>query len=130
MKRHAKRIIYDIVGLFLVILSPFLGAIPGPGGLLVFFAGLSILAIHNDWAKQLLSWAKANMTSLVDIIFANTKQMKIVNDCIGVGLIILTIVLAISLSVPLRYGIPVATGCMGIFWLLRNRERYKRFRKH
>mgnify|MGYP003585516145 FL=1 len=130
MKRHAKRIIYDIAGLFLVILSPFLGAIPGPGGLLVFFAGLSILAIHNDWAKQLLVWAKQNMTSLVDIVFADTRLMKSINDCIGIVLLCITILLALSLSAPLKYGAPVATGCLGIFWLLRNRHRYKHFIKH
>lgn len=125
MKNKAKRIIYDIVGLVLIILSPFLGAIPGPGGFIVFFAGLSILAIHNKWAADLLAWAKDNATNLLDIVFRDNKKIQLLNDCIGLLLLAISIGLFIWLQPPLRYAFPTAFLASGIFWLLRNRNRYK-----
>ena len=127
MKQKAKRIIYDIVGLFLVILSPFLGAIPGPGGILVFFAGLSILAVHNEWAAKLLEWAKNNITNLVDLIFVNNKKVQLLNDVIGIVLISISVASYLLLSPPFTYIITIASGAAGIFWLVRNRNRYKFF---
>jgi hypothetical protein len=127
MKHKAKRIIYDIVGLVLITLSPFLGAIPGPGGFIVFFAGLSILAIHNKWAADLLLWAKANATNLLDIVFRENRKIQLLNDFIGLALIGCAIGLFLWLTPPLRYALPIAFLASGIFWLLRNRYRYKMF---
>ena len=129
MKHKAKRIIYDIVGLFLVILSPFLGAIPGPGGFIVFFAGLSILAVHNDWAKDLLHWAKTNTSSLLDIVFVNKPKIQLLNDLIGIIAIIIGVVCLFVLASPLRYMLGVPCVAIGAFWLMRNRNRYKFFIK-
>jgi hypothetical protein len=126
MKRHAKRIIYDIVGMFLIILSPFLGAIPGPGGLIVFFAGLSILAVHNDWAKNLLVWARKNVSSLLDIVFTENKNVQIAHDCIGIVALISAIISILMLKPPLLYILPTMLTAMGLFWLLYNRKRYKK----
>lgn len=131
MKRHVKRIVYDIVGLLLIIISPFLGAIPGPGGFIVFFAGLSILAVHNVWAKQLLTWAKTNANSLLDVIFTNDKRIQLVHDAIGLSLVTASVVSALMLQPPLVYMLPVMFGAIGLFWLLYNRKRYLRlFKKH
>jgi hypothetical protein len=129
MKQKAKRIIFDIVGLVLIILSPFLGAIPGPGGFIVFFAGLSILAIHNKWAADLLVWAKDNATNLLDIVFRENKKVQLLNDVIGLLLLSASVALFILLEPPLRYAFPLALLASGIFWLLRNRNRYKVFTK-
>ena len=129
VKRHAKRIIYDIVGLVLIILSPFLGAIPGPGGIIVFFAGLSILAVHNDWAKNLLIWARKNATNMLDLIFAENKKIQLLNDAIGIILLIIGSVIFAYVAPPLRYGLFIAPIAAGIFWLARNRNRYKKFLK-
>lgn len=130
VKKHAKRIIYDIVGLVLIILSPFLGALPGPGGLIVLFAGLSILAVHNDWAKNLLAWARKNVTNMLDIVFADNKKIQLLNDGIGVILLCIAVALYVCIPSPLRYGFAIAALAAAIFWLLRNRNRYKAFRKH
>lgn len=44
----------DALGILLMITAPLLGWLPGPGGLPLFIAGLSLLAINHDWAKKLL----------------------------------------------------------------------------
>ena len=41
-----------MTGLLLLILSPLAGAIPGPGGIFVFAAGLTLTLKNSDWAKR------------------------------------------------------------------------------
>jgi hypothetical protein len=40
-------------GILLVIVSPLVGAIPGPGGVFVFAAGLALVLQNSEWAKRL-----------------------------------------------------------------------------
>jgi hypothetical protein len=39
-------------GVLLVIVSPLVGAIPGPGGVVVFAAGASLMLKNSRWAKK------------------------------------------------------------------------------
>jgi hypothetical protein len=39
-------------GILLVIISPLVGAIPGPGGVIVFAAGLGLMLKYSEWAKR------------------------------------------------------------------------------
>jgi len=39
-------------GLMLMIVSPLVGAIPGPGGVIVFAAGLGLTLKYSEWAKR------------------------------------------------------------------------------
>lgn len=41
-----------VLGLFLVIISPFTGVLPGPGGIPIFLLGVAILASEFDWADR------------------------------------------------------------------------------
>jgi hypothetical protein len=41
-----------MTGLLLIILAPIAGAIPGPGGIFVFAAGLTLTLRNSDWAKR------------------------------------------------------------------------------
>jgi hypothetical protein len=41
-----------MTGLLLIILSPLVGAVPGPGGVFVFAAGLTLTLRNSDWAKR------------------------------------------------------------------------------
>jgi len=41
-----------MTGLLLLIVSPLAGAIPGPGGIFVFAAGLTLTLRNSDWAKR------------------------------------------------------------------------------
>ena len=41
------------VGILLIIVSPLVGAIPGPGGIFVFAAGLALVLQNSEWAKRL-----------------------------------------------------------------------------
>jgi hypothetical protein len=39
-------------GLLIILLSPVVGALPGPGGIFVFAAGLTLTLRNSDWAKR------------------------------------------------------------------------------
>ncbi|HEV2748519.1 MAG TPA: hypothetical protein VGW34_14640 [Allosphingosinicella sp.] len=41
-----------VLGLLLMLASPLVGLFPGPGGVLVFGAGLALALKYSDWAKR------------------------------------------------------------------------------
>ena len=41
-----------MTGLLLLLVAPLAGAIPGPGGIFVFAAGLTLALKNSDWAKR------------------------------------------------------------------------------
>ena len=43
---------FFLLGIFLIIVSPLVGAIPGPGGVVVFAAGLALVLRNSEWAKR------------------------------------------------------------------------------
>ena len=40
------------LGCLLILLAPVAGALPGPGGVIVFAAGLALALKYNEWAKR------------------------------------------------------------------------------
>lgn len=57
-RNPALRTLLTGVGLALVILSPVVGIIPGPGGIPVFAAGLALMLRNSNRAKRLFVRAK------------------------------------------------------------------------
>lgn len=45
-----------VVGMTLVIVSPFTGVLPGPGGIPIFLIGVAILATEFEWAERFRDW--------------------------------------------------------------------------
>jgi hypothetical protein len=41
-----------VLGIMLVLSSPLLGMVPGPGGVIVFGAGLALVLKYSEWAKR------------------------------------------------------------------------------
>lgn len=41
-----------VLGCLLIVVSPLVGAIPGPGGVFVFAAGLALILQNSEWAKR------------------------------------------------------------------------------
>jgi hypothetical protein len=41
------------IGFVLIAITPLVGPIPGPGGIIVFGAGLSLILKYTGWAKRL-----------------------------------------------------------------------------
>ncbi len=51
-KVPAVRTILFVLGLLLMAVSPLLGVLPGPGGVVVFAAGLALTLKYSEWAKR------------------------------------------------------------------------------
>jgi hypothetical protein len=41
-----------LLGVLLIVVSPLVGAIPGPGGIVVFAFGLGLVLKYSEWAKR------------------------------------------------------------------------------
>lgn len=133
MKKQIKRISYDIAGVTLIIASPLLGWLPGPGGIPLFLAGLGLLAVHNEWAQKLLHWAKKHAEDFLDIIFPlDNNKIQNIHDIIGFCLLSVALILFLTLNPPIIYILPAMFLASGLFWVLYNRRRYKFFipKKH
>lgn len=92
----AKRFGADILGVICILLAFLLGPLPGPGGIPLLIAGLSLLSIHNPWAKNLLDYARKHSTSFRAILFPRKKHIELLWDCtafvlIGVWITVLLI---------------------------------------
>jgi len=55
--RHARRVAVAVIGLSVILFGAALLVLPGPG-ILVVFAGVSILALEFAWARRLVKQAK------------------------------------------------------------------------
>jgi hypothetical protein len=51
-KIPAVRTALFILGLLLMLVSPAAGILPGPGGIIVFGAGLGLTLKYSEWAKR------------------------------------------------------------------------------
>ncbi|HSH18769.1 MAG TPA: PGPGW domain-containing protein [Candidatus Saccharimonadales bacterium] len=79
-----------VIGLALVIISPFTGVLPGPGGIPIFLLGVAILSTEFEWAQRLRDWTLAKVHWLSQL----WKQHKVV----GTILFALFMAAAIGLS--------------------------------
>jgi hypothetical protein len=51
-EKPAVRTALVVLGFVLIALTPIVGPIPGPGGVVVFAAGLTLVLRYSDWAKK------------------------------------------------------------------------------
>lgn len=71
-----KIILTDTAGVFCLLLVPFLGPLPGPGGIPLLLAGLGLLASNHDWADRWLHYAKIHSESLRHVFFPDVAWAK------------------------------------------------------
>jgi hypothetical protein len=80
LTKFFKRFGTDIAGVVCLILVLPVGALPGPGGIPLLIAGLSLLSVHNAWARGLLDYAKRHSASLTSIFFPNRRGIQLAWD--------------------------------------------------
>jgi hypothetical protein len=67
---------YDIAGIGCLLLVPFLGPLPGPGGIPLLLAGFGLLAVNHDWADDAILYVKKHSDSLTKVIFPDRTLIK------------------------------------------------------
>ena len=118
-----KVIATDLAGVGCLILVPFLGPLPGPGGIPLILAGFGLLAVNHDWADDVIHYVKKHSESLQKIIFPDKKLIKWTWDCFAV--LIFTIALWINFGAEhwLLKGLTIGAmaGASTVFMLNRDR---------
>jgi hypothetical protein len=71
-----KVIAYDVAGITCLILVPFLGPLPGPGGIPLLLAGFGLLAVNHDWADDAILYVKKHGDNVIKIFFPNKFWIK------------------------------------------------------
>ena len=60
--RHQRnplvRTLLFVIGVAVILVSPLIGAIPGPGGVFVFAAGLVLVLQNSEWARKVFARTK------------------------------------------------------------------------
>lgn len=72
----AKVIATDAAGIACLMLVPFLGPLPGPGGIPLILAGFGLLAANHDWADDAIHYVKKNSENLLKTFFPNRPLIK------------------------------------------------------
>lgn len=82
-----KVILTDMAGVGCLMLVPFLGPLPGPGGIPLIVAGLGLLAANHDWADDAIVYVKKRSSSLRKIVFPDITWVKWSWDLFSLSLI-------------------------------------------
>lgn len=127
MIHRAKHLLLDVVGIVLIIGSPLLGWLPGPGGIPMFLAGLSLLAVNHTWARKWLKIIKQKGLNVLDIIFVDHPVWKASYDIISLLLVIGGVYLITTYTRNLTLSIAIILVFTGIGLFVTNRKRLQRF---
>ena len=123
----------DFSGYFLVLLSPFVGLLPGPGGIALFLGGLGLLSLNNRWARQLREYAVRHGGRMIEILFPRNTTIEWLYDTLVVTLLALASVLVWRRSAVWQLSLAIAGYFAALFVALMNRDRagvVKRRRKN
>jgi hypothetical protein len=124
-KKHFRKIAIDIAGFGLIILSPFAGLLPGPGGLPIFIAGLGILAINYDWAKRLVDNFEQKYNKFVEKYLINNRKNSLIVDILSVSIILIGIFTALMADTKIFTFFGIGMISFGSFILISNQNRLK-----
>lgn len=126
---RAKHFVFDFVGVLLIIISPLLGWLPGPGGIPLFLAGLGFLSVHHDWAKQAIKYVKKNGLKLNEQIFRKHPLLEALYDIASVGLLIggFYLITIYTRNITLTIAVLLIFTALTLF--LGNRKRLERLNR-
>lgn len=129
MKQKTKAIVIDILGFSLVIISPFLGWIPGPGGIPVLILGLSLLANNHEWAERILDRVKEHANKTAEKVGNASPAVRWAIDILGVVFIAGAVILVTQATRSIAITAAISLSLVAITLLLTNQNRYKKIWK-
>lgn len=114
-----------ILGLVLVLSAPLVGWIPGPGGIILFLLGITILGSEFDWALTIEDFFLKKVPKEVQKRWKPTPKWEATFDATALALLVCAGVFAYN-----RWFAPVLSfGIGGICLFLFNRNRLHRLKK-
>lgn len=135
MKRKTKAILIDILGFTCIIAAPFLGWLPGPGGIPLVILGLSLLANNHEWAERLMERVKEHSSNASKKVTEASPAMRWAIDILSVVFIALAVILLTQYTRNITTTAAVSLSIAAIILFATNQNRYKRawdklFKKH
>lgn len=121
-----KKIFSDFLGILLIISAILFGWLPGPGGVPLFLAGLSLLAANHEWARRLLEYIKTKGLKLADSFFKDHPVLIALYDTLAVLLIALAIFIFATYTKSLLHAASIVMFFVGLGLFLGNKKRLKR----
>lgn len=113
-----------------MILALLLGWLPGPGGIPLFIVGLSLLAINHDWAKRYILILKKQADNIGDFVFVDKPLVQLFYDIVAPVGLATGVVLLFRHSALWMISLGVFLVFIGFTFLLGNRKRWQRLRRH
>lgn len=115
-----------VIGILLVVISPIVGSVPGPGGIIVFLAGIGILATEFDWAENLKIALTEKVPAELKKRWRPTPRWELVFDVTTLALLAGAVVFYINeLFVPV-----ISFTATAVAIAVFNRNRLERAKKH
>lgn len=122
-QRNGKRLMTDLAGYLLILLSALTGWLPGPGGVPLLLAGLGLLSINNKWAHDLREYVLKNGGRVIEFLFPKNRAIEWGYDMLALLLLVLSSLLIWSHSALWQISLAVAGYFSALFIALMNRDR-------
>lgn len=129
MKRSSQKIkviLTDVLGVLLMIVAPFLGWLPGPGGIPLFLAGLGLLAINHEWARRWLQDFDKKRLQFTDKYLTKNPVVRWVLDIFSIAAISGGIAILVTQDNLLKRAIGTALISISVIVFLINQKRFDR----
>lgn len=130
MNSFMKKIVYDTLGVLMLIGAVLFGWLPGPGGVPLLLGGLGMLSINHAWARKLLHAIKEKGTSLYDIFFPNNKWVHWIYDVIGLCILLGAAYIIRVETKSLIQTLAIAAVFVSAGLLLTNRRRLEKINRY
>ena len=124
-----QRVVIDIAGFGLMIISPFLGWLPGPGGIPLFLAGLGLVSLNHEWAERLLKDFDKKRVELTDKYLMASRRVSISIDIFSLAILGFGVYLAATSQDLLWRGGGLFMISITLIILLSNQKRFERIFK-
>lgn len=126
MKQKTKVIAVDIVGFALIIIAPFLGWLPGPGGIPLLILGLSLLATNHEWAERIMLRVKNRVAEANRRVTEADPATKWAIDIMSVIFIAGGVLLMTQFTKSLVVTSGISFIIAAVIMLASNQNRHKR----
>lgn len=129
--KHLRRVLTDMAGYALVLAGLLFGWLPGPGGIPLVLAGLSLLALNNTWAARLRSFILEHSGRLSKFIFPKNHAIQVGYDILTLILFVVASLLALDHAALWEISLSILIFVVALLITVMNRERYTRIKhKH
>lgn len=135
MKQKTKAILIDVLGFSCIIIAPFLGWLPGPGGIPLVILGLSLLANNHEWAEKLMHKVRQHSANASKKVTEASPATRWIIDILSIIFIALAVILLTQYTRNIATTAGISLSAAGIILLATNQNRYKKawntfFKKH